>query len=39
MKENSKFASTGKQANFETFEINSSGKAIKIGNAHLDITN
>ncbi|NUG13479.1 hypothetical protein HUN13_18095, partial [Acinetobacter seifertii] len=36
-KQNSKFASTGIQANFETFEINSSGKSIKVGNAHLDI--
>ncbi|AXJ90313.1 hypothetical protein DKP84_09675 [Acinetobacter pittii] len=36
-KQNSKFASTGIQANFETFEINSFGKSAKVDNAHLDI--
>lgn len=33
----SPFATTGTQANFETYEINSTGKAIKIGNGHLNI--
>jgi hypothetical protein len=33
----SPFATTGTQANFETYEINSSGKPIKVGNGHLNI--
>ncbi|WP_445375637.1 DUF637 domain-containing protein [Photorhabdus tasmaniensis] len=37
-KKNSKHASTGTQANFETFKINpSTSDKIKIGNGHLDI--
>ncbi|WP_167519927.1 hemagglutinin repeat-containing protein [Serratia proteamaculans] len=33
----SPFATTGTQANFETYEINSSGKSVKVGNGHLNI--
>jgi hypothetical protein len=33
----SPFATTGTQANFETYEINSSGKPTKVGNGHLNI--
>ncbi|CNF29439.1 Uncharacterised protein [Yersinia rohdei] len=34
----SSFATTGTQANFETYEISSSGKAVKVGNGHLNIS-
>jgi filamentous hemagglutinin len=33
----SPFATTGTQANFETYEINLSGKPVKVGNGHMDI--
>lgn len=31
-------ATTGVQANFEQFEIQESGKRVKVGNSHLNIT-
>ncbi len=36
----SPFATTGTQANFETYTINSiTGQRVKIGNGHLNVTN
>jgi filamentous hemagglutinin len=37
-KPNSPYATTGTQANFETYTINSKGEPAKIGNGHLNIT-
>jgi len=37
-KPNSPYATTGTQANFETYTINSKGESLKIGNGHLNIT-
>lgn len=34
----SPFATTGTQANFESYVINSSGKSVKVGNGHLNIS-
>ncbi len=34
----SPFATTGTQANFETYELGSSGKPVKVGNGHLNIS-
>jgi len=37
---NSTFATTGTQANFETYNVNSvTGQRVKVSNGHLNVTN